>query len=140
MISIQKGEDLLSISLNNILSYRKNDDEFIELVRNWNKKIVIELEDFYPVEVIFQETEIKFKTKDLDQKVDLKVFMNLNTLLNLAYGRLNPVNAVLTRKLKIKGILKILTLMKFIKIFLTSMKMVAKDSAINYYEKNKATR
>lgn len=140
MISIQKGEDLLSISLNNILSYRKNDDEFIELVRNWNKKIVIELEDFYPVEVIFQETEIKFKTKDLDQKVDLKVFMNLNTLLNLAYGRLNPVNAVLTRNLKIKGILKILTLMKFIKIFLTSMKMVAKDSAINYYEKNKATR
>lgn len=140
MISIQKGEDLLSISLNNILSYRKNDDEFIELVRNWNKKIVIELEDFYPVEVIFQGTEIKFKTKDLDQKVDLKVFMNLNTLLNLAYGRLNPVNAVLTRKLKIKGILKILTLMKFIKIFLTSMKMVAKDSAINYYEKNKATR
>ncbi|NHJ24489.1 MAG: hypothetical protein EAX89_07940 [Candidatus Lokiarchaeota archaeon] len=140
MISIQKGEDLLSISLNNILSYRKNDDEFIELVRNWNKKIVIELEDFYPVEVIFQGTEIKFKTKDLDQKVDLKVFMNLNTLLNLAYGRLNPVNAVLTRNLKIKGILKILTLMKFIKIFLTSMKMVAKDSAINYYEKNKATR
>lgn len=140
MISIQKGEDLLSISLNNILSYRKNDDEFIELVRNWNKKIVIELEDFYPVEVIFQGTEIKFKTKDLDQKVDLKVFMNLNTLLNLAYGRLNTVKAVLTRKLKIKGILKILTLMKFIKIFLTSMKMVAKDSAINYYEKNKATR
>ncbi len=140
MISIQKGEDLLSISLNNILSYRKNDDEFIELVRNWNKKIVIELEDFYPVEVIFQETEIKFKTKDLDQKVDLKVFMNLNTLLNLGYGRLNPMNAVLTRKLKIKGFLKILTLMKFIKIFLTSMKMVAKDPAINYYEKNKATR
>ncbi|MFW9952691.1 MAG: SCP2 sterol-binding domain-containing protein [Candidatus Thorarchaeota archaeon] len=140
MISIQKGEDLLSISLNNVLSYRKDDDEFIKLVKDWNKKIVIELEDFYPVEVIFQGTEIKFESKEIDKKVDLKIFMSLNTLLNLAYGRLNPIKAVLKRQLKIKGILKVGTVIKFIKIFLRTMKMVTEDPAIKYYEKNKETR
>jgi putative sterol carrier protein len=140
MISIQKGEDLLSISLTNILNYRKDDQEFINLVKDWNKKIVIEIEDFYPVEILFQGSEINFKTKDLDKNVDLEVFMNLYTLLDIAYGRVNPIKAVLLRKLKIKGILKVGILLKFMKIFLNTMKMVAKDPNISYYEKNKDTR
>ena len=42
MLSIQKGEDLLSISLNNILSFREEEKEFIELVVDWDKNIIIE--------------------------------------------------------------------------------------------------
>ena len=53
MISIQKGEDLLSISLSTILNYRKDEPEFQKLVINWNKKILIEIEDFYSIEVIY---------------------------------------------------------------------------------------
>ena len=140
MISIQKGEDLLSITINNILSYRKNDKHFIDLVTDWNKKIIIEIADFYAVEVVFQGTEIKFKTKNIDKKVDLKVFMNLYTFLDLAYGRLSPIKAVLSRKLKIKGILKIGLLLKFMRIFLKNMKLVAADPNILYFEKNKQTR
>jgi putative sterol carrier protein len=140
MISIQKGEDLLSITINNILSYKKDDKEYINLVKNWNKKIVIEIQDFYQVEVIFQGYEIKFKTKDIDKNVHLNLFMNLYTFLDLSYGRLNPIKAVLMGKLKIKGILKISVLLKFMKIFLKTMKLVAKDPNIYYYEKNKDTR
>ena len=65
MISIQKGEDLLSIALCTILSYRKNESEFQKLVLNWNKKILIEIEDFYPIEIIFDHDEIKFKVIDI---------------------------------------------------------------------------
>ncbi|MCK4281475.1 MAG: hypothetical protein KAX10_05105, partial [Candidatus Lokiarchaeota archaeon] len=61
MISIQKPEDLISISLHNIFSYRKNEEEFIELVSNWNKKIVIHIEPFYPLTVIFDGNMIKFE-------------------------------------------------------------------------------
>ena len=53
VISIQKGEDLLSISLNTILSYRKDEPEFQKLVVDWNKKILIDIEDFYPIEIVF---------------------------------------------------------------------------------------
>ena len=140
MISIQKGEDLLSISLNTILSYRKNEPEFQKLVLNWNKKILIEVEDFYPIEIIFHNDKIKFKVSDIDKNLDLKIRMNIYTLLDLAYGRLGPIKAVIKRKIRIKGLLKVGILRKFIKIFLKSMQMVAADPINNYYELNKDTR
>ena len=140
MISIQKGEDLLSISLSTILNYRKDEPEFQKLVVNWNKNILIEIEDFYPVEVVFNRNEIRFKVNDIDKKVDLKVKMDIYTFLDLAYGRIGPVKAVLQRKIRIKGLLKFGTLLKFIKIFLKSMQMVASDPNVNYYQLNKENR
>ena len=140
MISIQKGEDLITITLQNILSYRKDDEDFINLVLNWNKTVLIEVDGFYPVEVIFDRNEIKFKTKDFDKKINLKVKMDIYTFLDLAFGRLNPVKAFLKRKLKIKGLLKIGTVLKFMKIFLKTMKMVAEEPNNNYFELNKETR
>ena len=137
MITIQKGEDLLSITLSTILNYRKDEHEFQKLVLNWNKKILIEIEDFYSVEVIFNRNEIKFKVSDIDKKVDLKVKMNIYMFLDLAYGRIGPVKAVFQRKIRIKGLLKFGILLKFIKIFLKSMQMVASDPNDNYYELNK---
>ncbi len=140
MIEIQKADDLLGISLNNILSYRKNDADFIKLVNGWNKKIVIEVEKFYPIEVIFEGNEIKFKIDNLDKKVDLKIKMSLNTLLDISYGRINPINAVLKSKVKMKGMFRVGTVLKFLKIFVKSMKMVASQPNLNYYELNKETR
>jgi len=140
MISIQKGEDLLSITLSTILNYRKDEPEFQKLVLNWNKKILIEMEDFYSVEVIFNRNEIRFKVNDIDKKVDLKVKMNIYTFLDLAYGRIGPVKAVFQGKIKIKGLLKFGILLKFIKIFMKSMQMVASDPNNNYYELNKNVR
>jgi putative sterol carrier protein len=140
MINIEKADDLLGISLNNILSYRKMDKDYIELVNNWNKKIIIEIEKFYSVEVIFDGNEIKFKIDNFDKKVDLKVKMSLDTLLEIAYRRLNPINAVLKGKVKMKGMFRIGTVLKFLKIFVNSMKMVASQPNQNYYELNKETR
>jgi putative sterol carrier protein len=140
MLSIQKGEDLLSITLNNILSFRKDEEEFISLVVDWNKNIIIEILDFYLIEVIFKGNQITFKTNNFDKKIHLKVQLDLQTFLDIAYLRINPISAVLKRRLKIKGILKIRTLLKFMKIFLKSMKMVAANPNLYYYEQNKKTR
>lgn len=140
MLSIQKGEDLLSITLNNILSFRKDEEEFISLVVDWNKNIIIEILDFYLIEVIFKGNQITFKTNNFDKKIHLKVQLDLQTFLDVAYLRINPISAVLKRRLKIKGLLKIRTLLKFMKIFLKSMKMVAANPNLYYYEQNKKTR
>ncbi len=140
MISIQKGEDLLSISMNTILSYRKDDLEFQKLVIDWDKKILIDIEDFYPIEVIFNRNEINFKVEEIDGKLDLRVRMNIYTLLDLAYGRIGSIGAVLKRKIRIKGLLKFGILLKFMNIFLKSMQMVASDPNNNYFELNKETR
>ena len=140
MLSIQKGEDLLSITLNNILSFRKDEEEFVNLVNGWNKNIIIEIIHFYPIEVIFKGIQIRFKTNNFDKKIHLKVKLDLQTFLDISYGRINPISAVLKGKLKIKGLLKIKTLLKFMKIFLKSMKMVAANPNLNYFEQNKNTR
>lgn len=132
MLSIQQPQDLISISIHNVLSYRK-DEAFYELVKSFNKTIIINVTEFYPVIVKFNNGEITFEKGDM-KKADLKVSMSIHTMLDLAYGRLGVVMAFLTRKMKIKGILKVGTLLKFQKIFLKSMKMVAAEENVNYYD------
>ncbi|MHA1293404.1 MAG: SCP2 sterol-binding domain-containing protein [Promethearchaeota archaeon] len=138
MLSIHQPLDLISISIYNILSYRK-DEEFYNLVKDWNKVIVINIKEFYPVSVIFWGDTIKFE-KGERKKADFKVTMGINTMLDVAYRRIGVIKAVLKRKLKIKGIFKISTLLKFQKIFLGAMRKVAEDPNINYYEIEKITR
>lgn len=135
-IEIEKPVDLIAISLHNIFSHRVDDEKFINLVKDWNKKIVLFLEPFYPLTIIFQGQKIKFKREDIP-KADLKVKIEFNTMLEIAYGRLNPIMALLAGKIKIKGILKIKTILRFMKIFLDTMKIVAADPIQNYYELNK---
>lgn len=140
MIEIQQPKDLLSVSLHNIFSYRVDDEDFIELVKDWNKRVLIEIEKFYPVSVVFQGEKISFKFRDIQQKHDLRVKMDLHTLLDIAYNRLGPIKAVLKGRLKIKGIYKVSTLLRFKKIILDTLKMVAADPTENYYELNQDTR
>lgn len=140
MINIEKADDLLGISLHNILKYRQDDRKFNKLVNNWNKKIIIDIEKFYPLEVIFEGNQVKFEIENLDEEVDLKVKMSLGTLLDIAYKRLNPIYATLIGKVKIQGLKKIGIVLKFLKIFVKSIKMVAADPNLNYYEINKEAR
>lgn len=140
MISIQKPEDLISISLHNIFSYRKNEEEFIELVSNWNKKIVIHIEPFYPLTVIFDGNMIKFEIGESD-KADMKVKLNLQTMLDFAYGRENPIFGVENGLMEMEGLGNDSDLMvRFYNVFMVSMQMVAAEPNTNYFELNKKTR
>jgi putative sterol carrier protein len=134
MINIQQPEDLLSISLYNILSYRLDDTKFIELVKNWDRKIEIEITDFYAIIIEFKGNQIKFHRVIEGIKCDLTIKLSLTTLLDLAYKRISVVKAFLTRKLKIRGVYKVKVLLKFSKIFLDSIKKIAEDPNENYYE------
>ena len=133
MLSIQQPDDLISISLHTVLSYRK-DEEFYNLVKDWNKKIVIHIKPFYPVTVIFQGDTITFERGE-QKKANLKVIMELNGMLDLAYKRKGLVSVFLKGDMKIKGMHKLGIVLKFKKIFMTSMLMVAADPNIEYFAK-----
>ena len=140
MISIQKPEDLISISLHNIFSYRKNEEEFIELVSNWNKKIVIHIEPFYPLTVIFDGNMIKFEMGESDN-ADMKVKLELQTMLDFAYDREDPLLGVGEGLMEMEGLGNDSNLMvRFYNIFMVSMQMVAAEPNTNYFELNKKTR
>ena len=139
MLSIQQPIDLISISLFNVLSYRKDEEEYYNLVKDWNKTLIINVKELYPVTVIFEGTEIKFEPGET-KKADLKVTMGLQTMLDVAYGRKNAIMSVLKREIKMKGIFRVGVVLKFMKIFLKSMKMVVEDPEIYYFEKERITR
>ena len=138
MITIQEPKDILAISVSNILSFRK-DEEYYNLVKDWNKTIVLDITDLYPLTIIFEGDNVKFEQGDLN-KYDVRLKTDLNTLLDLAFRRIGVVSAVLKGRLKIKGKLKIGTLLKLMKIFFKSLKDVANNQNKNYYEQDKDIR
>jgi len=140
MVSIQEPEDLISISLYNIFSKRKDEKAFKKLVHNWNKKIVIHLEPFYPVTIIFEGDNILFERGE-PETPDLKVKMHINAMLDMAYDRINPFFAMEEGHMVIEGLGQDSSkLTKFYNIFMVSLQKAAQQENQNYYELNKKTR
>ena len=140
MLKITQPDDLISLSLYNIFNYRINDKKFIRSVKNWNKKIVLHIEPFYPVTVIFNGLDINFERKEVEN-FDLKLNININVMLDIAYGRLSPAEAIEEKKMEFIGLEKDPKLMpKFFNIFVTSMSMLAAEPNLRLYEFNKETR
>jgi len=140
MLNITQPDDLISLSLYNIFNYRIDDKKFIRSVKNWNKKIVLHIEPFYPVTVIFNGLDINFERKEVEN-FDLKLNININVMLDIAYGRLSPADAIEEKKMELIGLEKDPKLMpKFFNIFVTSMSMIAAEPNLELYEFNKETR
>ena len=134
MLNIEFPDDMISLSLYNIFNYRKNDRKFIKHAKNWNKKIILHIEPFYPVTVVFEGTNIKFLRREVDD-FDLKMKIHINIMLDIAYGRLTPTAAIDGKKMELIGLEKDPKIMpKFFNIFVTSMSMVASDPQLHYYE------
>lgn len=137
---MQMPDDLISLSLYNIFNYRKNDKKFIRSVKNWNKKIVLHIEPFYPITVIFAGMNIRFERRELAD-FDLKLKINIDVMLDIAYGRLAPTKAIEEKKMDLIGLEKDPKIMpKFFNVFVTSMNMVAEEPNLKYYELDKDTR
>lgn len=133
-------DDLISLSLYNIFKYRKNDKNFIKHIKDWNKKVVLHITPFYPITVIFKENNISFERIYLED-ADLKVKIDIHTMLDIAYGRLDPFNVLNEGKMEIEGLGEDSSMIvKFYNVFVDSMIMVAEDPNLKYYELNKETR
>ena len=140
MLNIEFPDDLISLSLYNVFNSRKDDRKFIKYAKDWNKKIVLHIEPFYPVTVIFDGSDIKFARKESPEP-DMKVTIHVNTMLDIANDRLNPFFAIEEGKMQIKGLGEDSEkIMRFYNIFVVSMQMIASEPNTNYYELNKDTR
>jgi hypothetical protein len=140
MISIQEPEDIISIAIHNILSSRINDKEFYKHVHDWNKKIVIDIKEFYPLTIIFEGDKIGFKVGKI-KDADIKLRLGLQSMLDIAYGREDPFLATQKGIMKLEGLGDDSeNLVRFYNIFLASMQKVANQPNVNYYEIKKKTR
>jgi putative sterol carrier protein len=140
MLNIEMPDDLISLSLYNIFTYRNKDKEFIKHFSDWNKKVVLHITPFYPITVIFEGLNIRFE-KEYNENADLKVKIDINTMLDIAYGRLNPFDVMNEGKMEIEGLGEDSSMIvKFYNVFVDSMIMIAADPNIKYYELNKEKR
>jgi len=140
MLNIEFPDDLISLSLYNVFSSRKDDRKFIKYAKDWNAKIVLHIEPFYPVTVIFNGSNIKFERKEYSEP-DMKVKIHINTMLDIANDRVNPFFAIEEGLMEIEGLGEdSQKIMRFYNIFVVSMQMLAQDPNVNYYEVNKNTR
>jgi putative sterol carrier protein len=140
MINIEFPDDLISLSLYNVFSSRKDDRKFIKHVKDWNKKIVLHIEPFYPVTVLFDGNNIKFERNEFPNP-DMKIKIHVNTMLDIANDRLNPFYAIEEGKMEIEGLGEDSEkIMRFYNIFVLSMQMVAQEPNVNFYELNRDTR
>ena len=142
MLEISQPEDLLGLAIKNMLASRKDDEKFSNYVAKWAKKkerkIVVNVLPMYAVTIVFNGNKITIERGE--SKKALKITLHVHSMLEMAFGRLGVIKATLTRKIKIKGIYRIGTILKFMKIFLKTMKMVADEPNTNYYELHKHTR
>ena len=140
MLNIEFPDDLISLSLYNIFSSRKDERKFVKHAKDWNKKIVLHIEPFYPVTVIFNGSDIRFERKEYPDP-DMKVKLHINTMLDIANDRLNPFFAIEEGRMLIEGLGEDSEkIMRFYNIFVVSMQMAAQEPNVNYYEIDKKTR
>ncbi|MFX0071533.1 MAG: SCP2 sterol-binding domain-containing protein [Candidatus Hermodarchaeota archaeon] len=121
MIIINDPQDLLGLAVKNLLSPFLNDEKFIQKIRNWKKTVVVELKDLYPITIIFDNGEIRIEYDEI-AKYHIKIIMNLNTFTDIAEGKLGIISAFLKRKVKIKKLYRIPTILKFKNILIPALK------------------
>jgi len=140
MITIQEPKDIISIAIHNILSSRIDDKGFYKHIHDWNKKVVLEIRPFYPVTIIFEGDDIQFNVGEA-KDADIKLRLGLQTMLDIAYGREDPLLATQKGIMELEGLGDNSgNLVRFYNIFLASMQKVASDPNLNYYEVDKKTR
>lgn len=142
MLEFEQPEDLLGLAIQNMLNYRKYDEEFNHYIMKWAskkpRKIVIDVLPFYAITIVFNGNTVRVERGETPKS--LKMTLHVHTMLEMAYGRLGIIKATLTRKIKVKGIYRINTILKLMKIFFKTMKKVGAEPNTNYYELHKHTR
>nr|MDO8118519.1 SCP2 sterol-binding domain-containing protein [Candidatus Sigynarchaeota archaeon] len=133
MLIIEEPEDLISRFIFNLFKHSEDNPEFTKLVVGWNKIIVLDVKDFYPVTIVFSGDRISFKIGEAG-KANLKINTDLNTVCDMVYRRLHPVKAVLAGRMKVKGLWKLGTLSKFYKMLFGSIERVVDSPQQRYYE------
>lgn len=123
MIVFNQPEDIIGIGIKNILGYRKDDARFQKLVQSWKRIIAIEFKNLYCVTANFQGDKIDIMYGE-SPKYHLKIIMDsLQTMGDLAKGKIGPYKAFLLGKIKVKKIWHVFDLLKFIKVFIPGLRI-----------------
>ena len=121
MSIVNEPEDVLGMALSNVLTPSLSDEKFLKKTKGWKRTIVLEVIGLYPITLTFKNSEITIVYEE-KPKYHLKISITLEALLDIAEGRLGLISAFLRRKVRVKKIYRIFTILKFRSILFSAIK------------------
>ncbi|MFW9846942.1 MAG: SCP2 sterol-binding domain-containing protein [Candidatus Thorarchaeota archaeon] len=99
---LNRPKDLLGNILDILLARQFEDEAFLSQVKSWKMSVVLDT-DYYPVTLKFHEGISIEKGAISNPTITLTT--TIATIASIAEGRLSPVQGMLTRRLKLRGLL-----------------------------------
>lgn len=122
MSIINQPDDLLGLALKNLLTPLLQDPKFVKKIKSLKKKvIVIELKDIYAISLTFDNGNISIEYGE-KTKYHLKLIVTMDAFMGIAENKMGLIGAFLKRKIKVKKIYHVFTILKFKGIFFPAIK------------------
>ena len=121
MITFKEPDHIFGMAVINLFIPYVDDEKFQKKIENWKKTIVVDLIDIYPFSIIFYNGEISVEY-GAREEYDLKLIISFDTFIGIAEGYTGLIPAFLRRKIKVKKIFHIFTVLRFISILLPALK------------------
>lgn len=125
MSIVNEPEDILGLALKNLLALRLEDEKIKKKIKNWKRTIVLEVVGMYAISLTFNNSELTIEY-DEKPKYHLKISTTIEAFVGIAEGTTSMVSAFIRRKIKVKKIYRVFTILKFYSILFPALKMANK--------------
>ena len=129
MSIVNEPDDILGLALKNLLTPLLEDEKAVKTIKKLNKVIVMELTGLYSITLTFNNGNILIELGE-KKPYHLKMIVTLDAFTGIAEGKIGLIGAFLKRKIKVKGIYRIFTILKFRKIFFPAIKAATETPAL----------
>ncbi len=129
MSIVNQPEDILGLALKNLLTPLLKDEKFVKKIKKLNRVIVLELKDIYAITLTFNNGNILIEYGE-KKPYHLKLIVTMEAFTGIAEGKIGLIGAFLKRKIKIKKIYHIFTILKFRSIFFPAIKKATETPAL----------
>ena len=129
MSIVNQPDDILGLALKNLLTPLLADEKIVKTIKKLNRVIIMELVDIYAITLTFNTGNIRIELGE-KKPYHLKLIVTLDTFTGIAEGKIGLIGAFLKRKIKVKKIYRLFTILKFRKIFFPAIKAAAQTPAL----------
>lgn len=120
-VTMNEPEDIFGMAVVNLFTPFLEKEAFQKKIKNWKKTVVIDMIDLYPFSIVFDNGKISAKYGQAE-KYQLKIIVGFDTFMGLAEGSVGMIRAVLKRKIRVKKIYNVFTILKFVSLLMPALK------------------
>ncbi len=134
MSIINDPQDILGLTIKNLMTPLLLDDKFAKKVKKIKKRtIIVEIEDIYAISLVFNNGDVSIEYGE-KPKYHLWIKITLDAFVGIAEGKVGMIGAFLKRKIKAKKLYRVFTILRFYKVFFPAIKAARENPVIEGIE------